>query len=426
MTRTVLAKAFLHNPAVVLLDEPTASLDPDVSATIRAFILEQRKHGTAFLITSHNMAEVAELSDRVLVMQRGRIIADSSPNDLVASISRAYIRLMVRDTHTLLAFLVENGFMHSHEGNTVCITLDEQNIASFLQSIATRGISYEDITIQRPTLEDYFLSLAQKRSFMKWHRIQALLLRHGYQSVRDFNKTVPIIYWALLDVVLFGLTGLWLAPETAPHDLAALISGVVLWQIIIRANLNMALTVLEEIWAHNIVNLFTTPLSIGEWIAAAAIEGGLTSIVVTFLCSVTAWYLYGTSLLALGIPTLIWMSFILFASGVSIGLFSASLLVLWGNRVQSMVWMFGWLFAPLSTAYYAPEVLPVAIKHLTYVFPMVYVFDTLRIFTADGLIQHSLLIYGSVLALIWLGTLIVLFHRAFARSTNAGLARLVD
>lgn len=71
-TRVMLAKAFINDPEVVLLDEPTASLDPDVAHQVRQFVLAQRKErNTSILITSHNMDEVTELCDRVLVLKSG-------------------------------------------------------------------------------------------------------------------------------------------------------------------------------------------------------------------------------------------------------------------------------------------------------------------------------------------------------------------
>ena len=88
-TRVMLAKAFIANPEIVLLDEPTASLDPDVAHEVRQFILKQRQElQTAVLITSHNMDEVTELCDRVLVLKNGTIIADNTPELLARSTSQ--------------------------------------------------------------------------------------------------------------------------------------------------------------------------------------------------------------------------------------------------------------------------------------------------------------------------------------------------
>ena len=76
----MLVKAFMVRPKIALLDEPTASLDPDIAQDVISFVLEQRdKYGTAVLYTSHNMTEVAEVCDRVLFLQEGKIVADDLP-----------------------------------------------------------------------------------------------------------------------------------------------------------------------------------------------------------------------------------------------------------------------------------------------------------------------------------------------------------
>jgi ABC-2 type transport system ATP-binding protein len=79
MTRLSLAKAFLTEPKVLFLDEPTASLDPDIAAKTRALILEMRyRSGMSVLYTSHNMREMEEMSDRIIFLSRGRIIAEGT------------------------------------------------------------------------------------------------------------------------------------------------------------------------------------------------------------------------------------------------------------------------------------------------------------------------------------------------------------
>src|SRR5690606_8649302 len=80
ITRAMLAKAFLHEPELVLLDEPTASLDPDAAHEVRRFIstvVMERK--VSVLFTSHNMDEVSALCDRVIFLQKGTIVAQGTP-----------------------------------------------------------------------------------------------------------------------------------------------------------------------------------------------------------------------------------------------------------------------------------------------------------------------------------------------------------
>jgi ABC-2 type transport system ATP-binding protein len=89
-TRAGLAKAFINRPEVVLLDEPTASLDPDTADWVRGFLARYAKEANAtFLIASHNMFEVERLCDRVLMMREGRIVDSGSPRALLAKYSRA-------------------------------------------------------------------------------------------------------------------------------------------------------------------------------------------------------------------------------------------------------------------------------------------------------------------------------------------------
>ncbi|MEX0589502.1 MAG: ABC transporter ATP-binding protein [Xanthobacteraceae bacterium] len=88
-TRVALAKALINEPDVLVLDEPTASLDPDTADWIREHLekYRTRKHAT-ILLASHNMSEVERLCDRVLMMKRGHIVDDGSPKELLARYGR--------------------------------------------------------------------------------------------------------------------------------------------------------------------------------------------------------------------------------------------------------------------------------------------------------------------------------------------------
>ena len=84
-TLVSITKAVLHRPQLLVLDEPTASLDPDMAARVRDALLEiNRRDGTALLVTSHNMREVVTLCERVILMSRGKIVADGTPAAIAA------------------------------------------------------------------------------------------------------------------------------------------------------------------------------------------------------------------------------------------------------------------------------------------------------------------------------------------------------
>jgi ABC-2 type transport system ATP-binding protein len=90
MTRVTLAKAFLTEPKILFLDEPTASLDPDIAEKIRGLLKEERRSsGLSILYTSHNMREMEEMSDRIIFLQRGKIVAEGTAQEIVTRFGQA-------------------------------------------------------------------------------------------------------------------------------------------------------------------------------------------------------------------------------------------------------------------------------------------------------------------------------------------------
>lgn len=162
VTRLMLVKAFFTDPKVVLLDEPTASLDPDVARDVCAFLLEQRtKTGLSILFTSHKMDEVAEVCDRIIVLKKGKIIADDLPKNLAKSVSFYRLRLTIVDgMKRAVALAEQRGLTPEVQQRLFSLSLDEKEIPPFLHALMQSDVSYASIQIEEPSLEDYFLSIA--------------------------------------------------------------------------------------------------------------------------------------------------------------------------------------------------------------------------------------------------------------------------
>lgn len=164
VTRLMLVKAFFIDPRIVLLDEPTASLDPEISSDICAFLLEQReKKGLSILFTSHKMDEVMDICDRTIFLKRGKIIADDVPEKLAKSVSTFSVKLRIIDgLKRVLSIAQDQNLKCKVEHRLMEIQMDEEQIPIFLHTLSQAGVLYANIKIEEPSLEDFFLQIAKK------------------------------------------------------------------------------------------------------------------------------------------------------------------------------------------------------------------------------------------------------------------------
>lgn len=162
-TVVLVARALLVQPKILLLDEPTAALDPENAVTVRSIITEQNKqHGVSVLFTSHNMPEVADLCDRILVLKSGNIVADNTPEKLAATVRNTRVQLVLTCKQEVWQnFARQENIIYKYEGHHTEIVTDEHEIADLLAKLAHVGINYSQIAIEKPTLEDYFLLMAR-------------------------------------------------------------------------------------------------------------------------------------------------------------------------------------------------------------------------------------------------------------------------
>ncbi len=166
-TRVNLVKALLNDPDLLLMDEPTASLDPDIADKTLSLIESLRKErGLSILYTSHNMSEVERLCDTVIFLDKGAIVAQDSPENLTKTIAGARLILTYTEkTPELERYVTEHKLRHTFETpHSISLESHERDIPGLLFDLSKTGIWITDISVQKPTLEDVFLEIARKDS----------------------------------------------------------------------------------------------------------------------------------------------------------------------------------------------------------------------------------------------------------------------
>lgn len=158
-TRVNLAKSFINKPRVLLLDEPTASLDPETANMVRKVLLrEQKEFGISIILTSHNMNEVETVCNRVIFINEGKVVANDTPQTLAKSIKISHLELRFDEKIDEVAKLLEGRKLkYKRENKYLTIDINETEIPDILKNLIDRKLTYAEISIEKPSLEDYFL-----------------------------------------------------------------------------------------------------------------------------------------------------------------------------------------------------------------------------------------------------------------------------
>jgi ABC-2 type transport system ATP-binding protein len=155
--RLVFAKAMLNKPRLLLLDEPTLGLDPDMAAKLRREIKRiNKRENVTILLTSHYMHEVEQLCSRMAFINMGEIVDMGSVDEVKLSGFSTYdVLIKVRKILDRL-FLLRNGFKVSGKNISKTMLYDE-TLSDVLYSLSKHGFEILDIHTRKPTLEDYFI-----------------------------------------------------------------------------------------------------------------------------------------------------------------------------------------------------------------------------------------------------------------------------
>lgn len=260
---------------------------------------------------------------------------------------------------------------------------------------------------------------------MTLHRIGAVIVRHLYLFPRTLDRWSETIYWPVLDLLLWGLTSRWV--ESAGRDVPQLalivLTGVVFWQVVWRANYEISVNILEEFWNQNMANLFATPLTVWEWSVGLVILGLIKNLITLLVGAGAVWLLYRLNIFNVGWMMLPFL-FSLLISGWFMGFAASGVIIYYGRRLQSLAWMAGFALAPFSAVYYPVATLPGWAQWIARALPMTYIFEGMRKVLGGSAMPLRDLALSFGLNAVYLALSILFFAWMFERSRNRGLGRL--
>jgi lipooligosaccharide transport system ATP-binding protein len=158
--RLQIARALINAPDLILLDEPTTGLDPQARHLVWERLRELRRRGTTLVLTTHYMDEAAQLCDRLVIMDDGRIVCEGAPAQLVAEVVGREVlelRLAPADMPPLVARL--DGRLRGHQAVGDLLLLFTDDAEALGAAARTTGTSMEVQSARRASLEDVFLAL---------------------------------------------------------------------------------------------------------------------------------------------------------------------------------------------------------------------------------------------------------------------------
>jgi ABC-type multidrug transport system ATPase subunit len=163
--RLALSRAVLHDPDLLLLDEPTAGLDPESAKTVLGLIDEMAEHGKAVVMCTHLLLEAEGLADQVVVMDDGRVLVAGSARDLTRELWPSVTVLLDAEDPEMLDLAAAFPFVRSYERNgSALVELDDrEHVADLVDTLVAQGVRLLRVEPRTPTLEELYFTVRRRQ-----------------------------------------------------------------------------------------------------------------------------------------------------------------------------------------------------------------------------------------------------------------------
>lgn len=162
--RLMVAKALVHNPPVLILDEPTAGVDVELRRSLWEYVRELHARGTTIILTTHYLEEAEELCDEIAIISHGEVLAQEPTPQLLGRLDQRLLKITPRETlKTVPAALSDLDAKITDDG-TLCISFrsSETGIGRLLEQVREAGIGVADLATEQPNLEDVFVAMTSE------------------------------------------------------------------------------------------------------------------------------------------------------------------------------------------------------------------------------------------------------------------------
>ena len=253
-------------------------------------------------------------------------------------------------------------------------------------------------------------------------RVAALLLRQFYLLRSSVSRIVPLFVWVLIDILLWGFITRYLnsVSSSGVNFVPVLLGAALLWDFNTRVMHGVSMAFLEDVWARNFVNLFATPLRIGEYLAGLVITSIGTSAVGLTMMLLVATGAFGLSFAALG-AMLVPFLLVLLMFGIALGIVGSALVLRLGPAAEWFVWPLPAIISPFAGVFYPIATLPAWMRPIAHAMPPSYVFEGMRRILTGGAFAPVTLAWGAALAALYIALACWLFARVHAHVVRTGL-----
>jgi ABC-2 type transport system permease protein len=264
--------------------------------------------------------------------------------------------------------------------------------------------------------------VAQDTPAFSLNRIGAMVLRYVYLFKGSWPRVLELTYWPTMQMVLWGFITLYLLKLNTFFAQATgiLIAAVLLWDVLFRGQLGVAISFLEEMWSRNLGHIFVSPLRPGEFIVSLMIMSLIRTLIGVVPAALLAIWLYDISVFDMGLPLLAFFVN-LQVMGWSIGLFVCGVLMRWGLGAESIAWLAIFAIAPFSGIYYPLSVMPDWLQEIVRILPSAHVFEGMRAVLLQHTFRLDLLFNAVALNVAYLAAGVAAFLYFFKLSRRHGL-----